>query len=807
MMSFNLDLQLKKKVPVYEPISRREKSESEFIPYTCHYDENTILTKSGDLLQILKIEGLPFETADDDFLAFRKDLRNTMLRSIAKSQYAVYVHTVRRKHNVYPAGEFSHGFSNDLNQAWKRKQEKLDLYVNDLYLTIYQKANSSNRITGFKGWFNSLTKKIDKNQVNIELQLDHKELIGVTNRFLSSLKDYGARLLGIQRTEKGSFSESIQFFNQLINLQNHSLLLPQMDLSKYLGSKRIFFGKDALEVRGINGNNKLGAILSIKEYASESEVGILDVFLELPIEFIITQSFIFTDRHISLGKIQTQQRKMLQTEDLAISQIEQIDQALDDATSGKIGFGYHHLTILVTAENSKNLDKAIALAESTFLDLGIVAVREDLNLEPCFWAQLPGNFSSIARSSMISTANFASFASLHNYPCGRVRSNHWGPAVTLLETTSGTPYFFNFHLNDVGHTAIIGPTGTGKSVLLNFLLAQCFKFKPKIFFFDKDRGGEIFIRAMKGAHSTLGISHPSGFNPLKLPDTPENRAFLTEWLQILLSSFKKDSSEEVSAAELHKIQEAIEGNYRLEQLNRTLEHIAPFFGIGGPDSLAGRLKLWYGNGTHSNLFGNKEDVLKFDQPLYGFEMGEILEDKKGLPAILSYLFHRINTELNGKPTIIVLEEGWKLLDNPFFAPKIKDWLQTIRKRNGFVIFLTPNIESAIKSSIGDALVQQCSTFIFLPNHKATSEYYCDVFKLSEREYELIRTMDPASRCFLIKHGQDSIVAKLNLSGMEEFIRILSGTSKSVSLLDSIRKEVGDNPDQWIPLFQERMKSL
>lgn len=222
----------------------------------------------------------------------------------------------------------------------------------------------------------------------------------------------------------------------------------------------------------------------------------LDRFLGIPVEFVLTQSFLFTDRQAALGKIQTQQRKMLQTEDLAVSQIEQIDEALDDATSGRIGFGHHHLTALVTGNNAKDLDEAISEVEAAFLNLGMVVVREDLNLEPCFWAQLPGNFSFIARDSMISTANFAGLASMHNYPCGNSQGNHWGPAVTVLETVSGTPYFFNFHRSDVGHTTIIGPTGTGKSVLLNFLLAQCLKFRPKIFFFDKDRGAEVFIWAL-----------------------------------------------------------------------------------------------------------------------------------------------------------------------------------------------------------------------------------------------------------------------------------------------------------------------
>ncbi len=793
------DLRLKQKRPFYFKLARREIPESVFIPYACFYDDSTILTKSGDLIQVIKIEGLAFETADLQSLHFQKNLRNTLLRSIAQSRYAVYVHMVRRKQTIYPEGNFPSGFSKDLNEAWKKKQKALELYVNDFYLTIVQKGHEAG-LSGLKNRLKSLSQKVSKIDEEIQLKLAHKALESISQRFLANLKDYKARLLGAVQTDHGTYSEPLRFFHQLINLEDTPRLLPAMDLSKALASKRLLFGKDALEVRGIR-SSKLAAILSVKEYCDATHPGLLDHFLQIPAEFILTQSFVFSDRQSALRKIQLQQRKMMQTEDLALSQIEQIDQALDDTTSGRIGFGYHHFTALIMGESLKKLDHALSQVEASFLNLGIAAVREDLNLEPSFWAQLPGNFAFIARQSLISTANFASFASLHNYPCGKLKNNHWGPAVTVLETVSGTPYFFNFHQNDVGHTTIIGPTGTGKSVLLNFLIAQCLKFRPKIFFFDKDRGGEIFVRATGGVHATLGLSKQSGFNPLRLPDTSENRAFLTEWLALLLSSH----AERLSSEDLLKVSEAVEGNYKLDPTHRTLENLAAFLGMGGAGSLSNRLSLWYGKGTHANLFGSEEDVLKFDQTFYGFEMGEILEDKIGLSPVLAYLFHRIHLALNGEPTLIVLEEGWKLLDNPYFAPKIKDWLQTIRKRNGFVIFLTPNIESAIHSSIGDTLVQQSSTSIFLPNHKATQESYCGAFKLSEKELDLIRMMNPSDRCFLIKHGQDSIVARLNLSGLEEFVRILSGTAKNVALLDEIRIQVGEDPQIWIPHFQERSR--
>src|SRR4029077_17012631 len=219
----------------------------------------------------------------------------------------------------------------------------------------------------------------------------------------------------------------------------------------------------ALESRGAAGS-KLAAMLSIKEYSAETAPGMLDRFFQLPFEFVITQSFLFSHRHEALTKIQRQQRLLSQSEDLAVSQVQELSQALDEATSGAIAFGEHHLTVMPLAATLGKLNEAVAAIESELLDLGILAVREDLNLEPCFWAQLPGNAEHITRKATLSTANLSGFVSLHNFPSGRIKGNHWGPAVTVLETQSGTPYYFNFHAGDVGHTSVIGPTGSGKTV-------------------------------------------------------------------------------------------------------------------------------------------------------------------------------------------------------------------------------------------------------------------------------------------------------------------------------------------------------
>ena len=170
--------------------------------------------------------------------------------------------------------------------------------------------------------------------------------------------------------------------------------------------------------------------------------------------------------------------------------------------------------------------------------------------------------------------------------------------------------------------------------------------------------------------------------------------------------------------------------------------------------------------------------------------------------VLSYIFHKINLSLDGWPTMIVLDEAWALIDNPIFAPTIKDWLKVLRKLNAFVIFATQSVEDASKSQISDTLIQQTATQIFLPNLKAT-EVYRTSFMLSQREYQIIRTTDPGTRYFLVKQGLNAIVARVNLSGMTNIINVLSGRTDIIALLNEIIKEYGDEPEIWLPIFYKR----
>lgn len=780
--------------------SKNEVSESMFIPYDYHWDRETIITKKKEFMQIIKLEGFSFETADDEDVDMKKLVRNSLMKSLADGTFAVWFHTVRRKQSAYPGGKQPPGFPAHVDKLWHAKHDHKDSFINELYISVMRKPDTKGAAKVH--YFLKKASEVSNRATQIQAMRDtQKELAEVTGRLVATLKDYGARLLTTYENQDGVFSEPMEFLSRLVNCGfTHPVRYSPLNIAKNLPMYRLYFGDRAIEVSGAP-KPRFGGLISIKEYAPATAAGLLDGFLQLPFEFIISQSFNFYNRSVNISRMQIRQRRMMAAEDAAISQIAEISDALDMAMSGHVAFGPHHMSVLCFEENLNELEKVLSLALAELVNLGINPVREKFVMEQVYWAQLPGNFEYIARPADINTMNLAGFASLHNYPTGRIRGNHWGDAVTVFDTSSGTPYFFNFHARDVGHTTIIGPTGAGKTVLLNFLCCQAQKFNCRVFFFDKDRGAEIFIRAIGGKYTVIEPAKPCKFNPLQLPDTPENRTFIAEWLHTLVTV----NDEPFTADDMERISEAVNGNYKLDKKDRILRNIAPFLGIEGPTTLAGRLKMWHSDGPFAGLFDNETDVIDFSiGNAFGFEMGEILRERGSLAPTLLYLFHRINLALDGTPTIIVLDEAWALIDNKIFAGKIRDWLKTLRKLNGMVVFATQSVEDATESAISETLVQQTATQIFLPNPKATDAYK-QAFMVTDREFNLLKTTDPGSRFFLVKQGKDVVVARIDLSGMDEVINILSARAETVAILDEVIRTVGDAPEAWMPIFQERVK--
>ena len=776
----------------------RETAVGSHLPYRAQIDDHTIVLRDGRLMQVIALEGLLFETSETVDINYRKALRDAMLQAIGSSRFALYHHVLRRR--VVPLSDavFPDVFSADLDAVWQRRMAAKQLFTNNLYLCLVRRPaqgrrNAANRIGRLVGRFGAN---------HADLMAERRALDAVRDALLAGLTDYGARLLGTYSHRGGTCSEALEFLSLLLNGEDQPVQLPEGDLASYLSTRRISFGVQTVELAPTGTTPRaFTGVVSIKEYPGQTTPGMLDELMRLPIELTVSQSFGFVDRQSALGRVNLAVRRMRAADDEALSLRAELGIARDDLAAGRAAFGEHHLTVAVHGDLPRTVDDGIAEVQAALTDLGLIVVREEMALEAAYWAQFPGNFAYAARRGLISTRNFASFASLHNFPLGQPTGNHWGDAITVLETTAAGPYFFNFHQGDLGNFTVIGPSGSGKTVVLGFLLAQARKVDPRIVLFDKDRGAELFLRAIGGQYDALRPGEPSGLNPLLLDDTPENRRFLVGWLSLLVAL----PGQPLDPEELARLKEAVDASMEAPPVYRRLSNFAQL--LRGqqrprPGDLSARLAPWWGSGERAWLFDNHDDRIDLARRVVGFDMTRILDDPILRTPAMMYLFHRVEERLDGTPAIIVVDEGWKALDDPIFTNRIRDWEKTIRKRNGILGFATQSAEDALASSIASAIVEQAATQIFMPNPKAQARDYVDGFGLTEHEFELVRSLPVDAHAFLIKHGHESVVARLDLTGERDLLTILSGRERTVRLLDDIRAEVGDDPATWMPQLLE-----
>ncbi|MEM6907937.1 MAG: VirB4 family type IV secretion/conjugal transfer ATPase [Pseudomonadota bacterium] len=786
--------------------SAKEARVGERLPYARLIDESTVLLRDGSVMSAIQVPGLLFETEDSEALNAHAATREVMLRSTLDARFVMYHHVVRRRVEVELEGEFDDPLSRHIDTRWRERLAGGSLFINDQFVTLIRRPARG------KAGLVERASKFWQKRGQEELIADPKDmrsLKAAITGLTASLSAYGASVLADYSSPGGGInSEMLELLSALYNGEMRPVRRPHedTDIGDMLAYRRASFGLDAMELRG-SGDPDFSAILGLKDYPEATSPGLLDPLLRLPYEMIVTESYAPNERTTARERIDLALRRSRSVDEEAAAERADMMAARDALGNGAVGFGDHHLTVLVRERSLDRLDDATAACAAALADTGAIAVREDTNLEPAFWAQFPGNEHYIVRRALISSANMAGFGSFHGFALGQAAGNHWGDAVTLLETTSATPFFFNFHHGDLGNFSVIGPSGSGKTVVMNFLAAQAQKFKPRTILFDKDRGAELFIRGIGGRYDRISPGHPTGFNPLALPDTPANKAFLRDWLAVLLSA---DGPEEFAC-----ISAAVDAAYQNDPGLRRLRHFKELLAGARrpePGDLADRLGAWIGSpsgssadggGEHAWLFDNELDLLDLDQRVLGFDMTQLLENTRLRTPVMMYLFHRIDERLDGQPTMILIDEGWKALDDEVFAARIRDWLKTLRKRNALVGFATQSARDALESRISTALVEQTATMVFMPNSRARPEDYCDGFGLTDHELALIRTLPAHSRCFLVRQPDASVVVRLDLAGAPEVLTILSGREAAVRRLDLLREAVGDDPSEWYPALTNK----
>lgn len=805
---------------------RREPEAATKVPITSHVDVHVARTDQGDYVQTIRMLGGSFESADDEQINNWHERLNILWRNIASPNFALWSHVIRRRDDTYPANRHAPGFASTLDRKYRERIAGTTLMVNELYLSlVYRPQPGAAGHLALK-----FLQKSDRNSGHVELADALDECNKKRQELLAALGRYEPEPLGLYTgAQQRLYSSLLEFYGFLVNGEWQRLPLPRGPLNHAVVTSRPLFGHEAMEYRTPT-STRLGAFLGIKEYPTPTTPGMFNTLLTAPFPFVLTQSFTFLPKATAVELMSRQVRRLQAAGDLAVSQSEQLKDALDDLTSNRFVVGDHHMTLHVLAESFdgvqadderdklKQLNDNIAKARYLLAETGMVVAREDLALEAAFWAQLPGNFKYRSRKAPLTSRNFAAMSPFHNYPSGRATGNHWGPALTMFVTSALSPHFFSLHASDprlpdggnrkdVGHLTGIGPVGTGKTTVLGFLISMLTAFETRQVVFDKDEGLHILVRALGGTYLPLKSGQPTGCNPLLLEPTPKNVDFLKLWLRRLV---QRGPDDELTVRQEEDLDRALRGTLSLERGARRLSRVQEFLDTTDPEGMCARLRRWCANthGDYAWVFDNPADVIVpvLDQTaIVGFDVTDFLDHPQVRDPLSMYLFHLIHTMVDGRRLVVWADEFAKLLADPSFATFSKNGLETWRKKEASLASFTQSASHVLGSSIARAIVEQTPTKIFFPNPDADYAEYTEGFSLSEREYRLIKQeLEPGSRSFLLKQGHVSVVAKLDLKGFDLELDVISGRTANVALMNDVIRRHGPDPDAWLPQFADAL---
>jgi type IV secretion system protein VirB4 len=772
---------------------------SSFIPYVCHYNESTILTKNGELLKVIKITGENSQSIQQGIVDIRQLIRNSIKSHLKSNDFAFWVHTIRRKKNILLQDEFKEFLPKKINEKWNEENKWNEVYINELYLSVIVQINPVTRgiISKFKEDFFSIFPPIFRGAFKNNLNKSYSSLANIVDEIKGDLDQFGAKILSIYQKDGGVFSEPMSFFSKILNLSDEKYPLMYDDISEGIcNNSKISLDKDIIKIKK-DDKDHFASIFSIKEY-HETSADFLDKFLQLPQELIITQSIDFVDKEYAIKEFEHQNYVLDVSKGQLLKDVSGLKDIVEENKGSQTDYAEHQITVTVIGDSEEDLRYKHQKSISSLHQLGIVIAPEEIFLEHCFWARLPANFSFICRKKITNISKIGGLASLHNLPFGKKEDSKWGEAICILRTAYDTPYYLNFHknVNENGHIMIVGPKGSGKTVLLNFIISQSRKFRNKIFYFDCHHRSSTFICALAGKNFVSSLKPEFNnlkLNPLLLKKTKTNLIFLCRWFLYLVSYGKN----RVTSEELALITKIVPKIF--QQNIKNIKDAAELFNNPKTKNIYKKLSIWHGDGKYAFIFDNANEINLDESIINAFDITALLNKLPLLLPVFFYILHKVEQSLTGDPTLIILDEAWLKIKNKSITKKILNFQQEASKKNALIIFSLEASKDLDDENVLK-LLRKISTSFFMPNPNPNT-YYEDLFDLDENEIEILSSIKDGERFFLLKQKNSSIVMKLCLEHLgNNILKIISGDKRSYGKAKKYMNKYGKKPDEWLPEF-------
>lgn len=760
-----------------------------------HVSPHVVNYEDGRALLVIRLSGIPFESLSEDEINSRFNQRNRVVAAAAKAKgnrLAFWTTLQRRRITFAGKFAFKSAFMRQFAEKYLSRFNTGDHYENVFYIAVLLRYD--------------------------ELAEGVAELEDLGEQLVKSLSSYDPEILGTYERNGILFSNVYKFLGVLINGVEEEIPVLASPANEVIPSSWNHWGYEVHEIRAEN-RTRFAVHYDMKDYPDTTKVRMFNPILALPAEFTFTQGFKCMSALEAKKALTGQGNKLRSVRDKAHHQQQELEAAEGYVSTGELAFGEYHGALTVFGETeTEALDNGTIVTTCFLAECGARFVKATASAPFTYLAHVPGA-KRIPRPMPKASRNLAAAFSMHNYSSGKSSGNPIGDgsAVMPLQTLAGSVYSFNFHYSKededntgeklAGHTMILGTTGSGKTTLQTTLIGFLDRFERKIFALDKDEGLKLFIAGLGGVYFTIRAGEPTGLAPFQLPDTPENREFLYE----LVTVCGRDSNGKITDEEKRQIKVAVDAVFRLDniehrQFSRLLESIPE---LGG-DCLATRLGKWchardgrfawaLDNATGGNAGLTAESII-------GFDVSDFLKPNyEPTEPVLAYLFHlKKLMQRRGGLLATVVEEFHVPARYPTTAAMMFDVLKTGRKREEFMVMPSQSPEDAIKSEIFDAIRDLTVTKIFLPNPAAEAESYLRC-GLTPKEFSELKELEVNSRTFLIKQGNQSCFAKLDLYGMDDEISILSGSTDNVAIFNDVVAEVGVDPEAWMPVFQERRR--
>jgi len=738
---------------------------SELVPWMVMITNRLVLNKDGSLMAVYVYEGIDLEGRVQEEVESSVKRLETAMR-VLNARVTIWSHMERRQDKEVAGLIPKNAFGAILAREQVKSLLATRSYRNRHYMTIM--LSPKTQADRFFGLFAELNRSgmgvasslIEATKLSMSgssrFAYEARELSQYAIELERMLEQFTAGLseLGINRL---AGEELIGRLHEHVTPTEtpRKLKLPEdAYLDSALGGARMFVQTDGVWFEGQK--NRHMAALSVKVWPDESTPGILDDLLAVDAELTVSQCYRVLD-YEAAKKYLTQVRRhnlnmrkgllTLALEEFTKRESDNVnndreraafeaDEALDNLAENGTA-GWFNLTILVWADTTQRLEESIQAVYKRLQSKDFVLLRESIHAVSAWAGTLPGQWGEIERWVFFSGQNMCDLMFLRALKSGDLINRHLSeqaskamPALATFKTRHLTNYHFNFHNGDLGHFLVVGPTRSGKSSLLNFLMAKWRQYDPsRLIIFDKDWSCRIPTGLMDGKHLDLGREHVR-INPLLELENENDLTWAAQWVESLIAS----KGYRVTSDDTKHIWSAIEGVSKLPVGTRKLASVA--FQL--PRHLVVELEPWINSGPLASFFDHKEDDFTLSDHTT-MEMGEIMLQPAAARAFLDYAFHRIQKMLDGRPTLIYIEEAWFMLEDEHFVRRLNNWLRTLAKRNAIIGMATQSLMELSQSSIFSVIVDSIPTKIYLPNRDALQQrdLYRDKLGLNEGQIQLI----------------------------------------------------------------------